>query len=178
MPDRLTTIARLQDGNRCLIGVSALLGTVMGCVALSDPGLHMEMLSAASMAILTAVCLLTAGVAIDALILARARTRVRSSEQHRDVVAPSGLDETSIDARQQVLDQRLDIDEPRLCTQAKKPCTMWSLCGSEAATGAGAAQPIVLLRRSEMPQAKDGALPAIMRSNVLGCPYEDRGNAR
>ena len=75
--------------------------------------------------------------------------------------------------RQAALAKRLDIDEPRLCTQAQAPCTCWSLCGGESpghfaivppADASSCAGPILM--------------PVVHRHGRVGCHLTPPGHER
>ena len=76
--------------------------------------------------------------------------------------------------RGEVLDQRLNIDEPRLCSQYMIPCTSWSFCaGSEGKSSVGegtspAAQKLIRVRNI-LSEAK--GLPVVHRNGMDSCPF-------
>ena len=51
--------------------------------------------------------------------------------------------------RREVLQRRLDIDEPRYCTRSRVSCTCWSFCGG----------------------AEVNSLPVVRRAGVADCPF-------
>lgn len=83
-------------------------------------------------------------------------------------VAKSALAE-QFEERQEVLKERLNIDEPHFCTKAQAPCTSWSFCGSapgkrtvrfvEAREGEGA-------YCSYEAEHQDQPLPVVERSSL------------
>jgi hypothetical protein len=76
--------------------------------------------------------------------------------------------------RREVLEQRLNIDEPRLCSQYLIACTCWSLCagpGGKSSAGEGtSAQAQELVRVRELPPRAQG-LPLVHRSGMDDCPF-------
>lgn len=76
--------------------------------------------------------------------------------------------------RRAVLDDRLAIDEPRLCSQYMIPCTCWSFCagsGSERFAGEGKlpATRNLFRVRDVLSEAKE--LPVVHRNGMDGCPF-------
>src|SRR6266581_2985498 len=79
-----------------------------------------------------------------------------------DPIVPA--ESTQFRERQDVLAERLDIDELRFCTQAKLPCTCWSFCGGDAS--AGTVQVQLHGRAGPAPLV---AMPVVPRSGISGC---------
>lgn len=67
--------------------------------------------------------------------------------------------------RRDVLIERLNIDEPRICSQYAIPCTCWSMCGG-CAEQAGNAHTIAADAGSA-----DTGLRVIHRSGMDNCPF-------
>jgi len=76
--------------------------------------------------------------------------------------------------RRAVLEHRLDVDEPRLCSQYAMRCTCWSFCGGTAnerlaarATVPGEQQP----DSRSSPRSQAHSLPIVRRSGMHNCPF-------
>ena len=76
--------------------------------------------------------------------------------------------------RREVLDQRLKIDEPHLCSQHLIACTCWSFCAGSNANAAAAgdtapASECIIRVRKLLPQTR--ALPLVHRIGMDSCPF-------
>jgi hypothetical protein len=113
-------MGRLQKTAAALTAICALSGTgfIAAFVFSVDPGGH-RLAAAGAVA---AACLASLLYALLVVSLTRQRGEVvRSKEQ--------GDNCRWLKERQELLDIRLHIDEPRLCSHHEVACTCWSLCG-------------------------------------------------
>ena len=108
--------------------------------------------------------------AIRALALSARRFVDRFLTQWLTAVNPglAGAAAASLEKRLEVLDKRLDVDEPRLCSQYHVACTCWSFCGG-AEEKAGAAE--ATSPASGPPAINDAGLPVVQRSGMDSCPF-------
>jgi hypothetical protein len=87
---------------------------------------------------------------------------------------PAGDRVACLRKRREVLDERLNIDEPRLCSQYMIPCTSWSFCAGSDGEGSGregtspAAQKLVHVHNL-LSETKD--LPVVHRNGMDSCPF-------
>jgi hypothetical protein len=78
--------------------------------------------------------------------------------------------------RQALLNQRLQIDEPRICSKRNIPCTCWSFCGGDPDMKFDSRKdetvPLNFLNTSnEKSEPNEESLPIIDRSKVTDCPF-------
>jgi hypothetical protein len=76
--------------------------------------------------------------------------------------------------RREVLNERLNIDEPRLCSQYMIPCTCWSLCGGSGDEDcvSGAMSPGAReLLRIRSPRSDANELRVVHRNGMDSCPF-------
>lgn len=153
------------------ISTSAAAGCILVFLASANPPPYM--LAAAETA--AAIGMLALLLSLLALQLSVWR-RIRGHPPPRRSLARAraGTLDPDLHRRLEVLDRRLDIDESRLCTQYRIPCTCWSLCaGSEdrrrAAEGAAPAAPEGL--RLNHALAEEADAPPVHRSGMDDCPF-------
>ena len=88
--------------------------------------------------------------------------------------------ENEIANRREVLNQRFQIDEPRLCSKREMPCTCWSFCGGDPDLNADpntvkSPVNIVPLKHISMLGVKAefevDSLPVVDRSHITDCPF-------
>ena len=107
-------------------------------------------------------------------LLTRRQPRIKLALWGAPGNLPAGDCVACLHKRREVLDQRLNIDEPRLCSQYMIPCTSWSFCaGSEGKSSVGegtspAAQKLIRVRNI-LSEAK--GLPVVHRNGMDSCPF-------
>jgi hypothetical protein len=152
--------ARLQTVALSAAVFFALWGTALVAVFVTDsspqPHQYSYSLTGASVAAMLSV----ASLVLSLFTLCRAaeknlqvltRRGQDSSPEHQ------GAGEASMRIRSVVLNERLDIDPPHLCSQYAVACTCWSLCGAGPEKD-GVARPA------------DAAMPIVHRSGRNDCP--------
>jgi hypothetical protein len=149
-----------------LAGLCAALGIAFVVVFLHRRWPDAHLLFGAAVSATASVAALV-GSAVFTLIewlQRRAPASPRVSVRRSDRSEPVGDASLQWQMRQSVVAERLNIDEPRLCTQAQAPCTCWSLCGGESpghfaivqsADGSSAGGPILM--------------PVVHRQGRVGC---------
>lgn len=134
-------------------GLSALTGAGLLAVFLSSPNPNPHALTAAAIAAaIGVVSLLISVVIVDVLAGRRFESGMDSAQAGSPDVESARGEAARFQERLQMLDRRLDIDEPRLCSQHMIRCTCWSLCGGlpgENSAAAGTAS------SREQPQCGD-----------------------
>jgi hypothetical protein len=153
--------------------VSAAIAT--GCIDafLSGANARAQILIAAEAAAMIGVVSLFAGV-LAVYLLMRRQARIRLALRGARANQAAGDGVACMHKRREVLDQRLNIDEPRLCSQYMIRCTCWSFCaGNEGKRSAGddasqAAQE--LIRAHRLPPEAQG-LPLVLRDGMDSCPF-------
>jgi len=153
--------------------LSAAMGT--GCIValLSVTNPRSYYLIAAEAAATIGVVLLLVSVFVLYLLKWR-QPRIKLSLWGSPGNQPAGDGVACIRKRREVLDERLNIDEPRLCSQYMIPCTAWSFCaGSEVKSFVGegtspSAQKLTRVRNL-LSEAKD--LPVVHRNGMDRCPF-------
>jgi len=70
-------------------------------------------------------------------LLARRQPPIKLSLWGAPGNQPAGDGVACIRKRREVLDERLNIDEPRLCSQYMIPCTAWSFCAASEVKSSG-----------------------------------------
>jgi hypothetical protein len=165
------------------LGTAALsAATATGCtVALlsgANPRSHV-LIAAEAVATIGVVSLLV-GMLV-AYLLTRRQSRLKPALQGAHDRLPADDCAACLHKRREVLDERLNIDEPRLCSQYMIRCTCWSFCaGSEgqssiaeaercvAESASPAAQELIRMR-NRLVQAK--VLPLLHRNGMDNCPF-------
>lgn len=84
----------------------------------------------------------------------------------RDTPADLVALRASMRKRREVLDARLAIDEPHLCSQYLIVCTCWCFCESKARHSA-----------RDFASFKSEAMPVVYRSGMDSCPFRFAGHA-
>lgn len=84
-----------------------------------------------------------------------------------------GTEWEELSMRRETLDERLQIDAPRICSARGIPCTCWSFCGSDPDHGQKSnALPLseTMCAHSDQTKHEMTAIPIVDRSNVTDCP--------
>jgi hypothetical protein len=107
-------------------------------------------------------------------LLTRRQPRLKLAPWGATRKLPAGDCDAGFHKRREVLEQRLNVDEPRLCSQYMIACTAWSFCaGSEGKDSAGEGTPAQaqkLIRVFELPPQAQG-LPLVHRNGMDNCPF-------
>jgi hypothetical protein len=153
--------------------LSAAIAT--GCIAafLSGANPRSHVLIGAEVAATIGVVSLLVSVLV-AYLLMRRQPRIKLTQRSAPDKLPASDCIACLDKRREVLDQRLNIDEPRLCSQYMIVCTSWSFCaGSDGQSSAGEdttpAAPELIRERNLLSQAK--GLPVVHRNGMYNCPF-------
>lgn len=168
-------IRGLQTTALWTAGLWALAGAGFMAAFLSSRNPQPYILTAAAIAATIGLVSLLIGVVIVHVLAGRrfewgmhlAQPGLPGNESAEDEAA-------RFEKRLQVLDKRLNIDEPRLCSQYMIACTCWSFCvGSpdrNAVSGATSPATQELRRVQELVAAQNG-LPIVCRSGRDSCPF-------
>ena len=123
-------MVHVQKATLWLAAIFACIGTACIAVYLTIRKPEGYLLLGAAIAAAFSAVSLFVGVIFVCIESARhKRLAVQRVVPSPEPVSNSAVAE-QIKQRQQVLGERLNIDEPRFCSQAKAPCTAWSFCGS------------------------------------------------
>jgi hypothetical protein len=149
-----TNAARLENAALSTAALSALCGTFLVAVMLAGSVPQYYFLTAASVA---------ASISVAALLLnlfavcQAAGTQLRTLRQTPGACATQEEAVDAMQVRGAVLNERLHIDPPSVCSQYQVPCTLWSLCGAPPASDS---------------MAKEGVkvIPIVHRSGKSDCP--------
>ena len=152
--------ARLQTTALSAAVFFALWGTALVVVFVtgSSPQPYSYSLTAASVAAVLSVASLL--LSVFALCRSAGKSLQALTWQAQDS-SPGGelASEASMRIRTVVLNERLDIDPPKLCSQYAVACTCWSLCGAGPEKEDGVAQPA------------GAAISIVHRSGRNDCPF-------
>ncbi|MBI2319359.1 MAG: hypothetical protein HYU75_20760 [Betaproteobacteria bacterium] len=156
---------------RTALGVAALGALAgAGCIAAFVAGrfAHVQFLIAAGVAAGLGVAALLVGV----LVAGRRAPCGCAAEQASEPLARAA----QWRRRQKLIDERLNIDEPHLCSQYRIACTCWSLCGgppqrNPAAEAGGAGGQGEHCARTAGAQAGAVSLPVIFRRGRDDCQF-------
>jgi hypothetical protein len=150
--------------------------TAAGCVLAHLCGVSPRsfMLLAAEAAAATGVVSLLLS-APCAWLLQRMRAGIRQAVSGAGRGAQTPVDYAAcLQHRREVLDARLAIDEPHLCSQYAIACTCWSFCASTKRQAAGGEHKSQLLQTinfvRKLPVEAQG-LPIVHRSGMAGCQF-------
>jgi len=81
----------------------------------------------------------------------------------------------SLRKRLEVLESRLDVDEPHLCSQYSLACTCWSFCGglprNKALLEAPVLAPVRMPLRAGQALSEVRFLPVVHRKGMDSCPF-------
>ncbi len=160
----LFDMRHIQQATLWLAALCATVGTACIVAFLVQQRPDAYLLFDAAIAATASVAALIASVAMVCVESMRreAPSARRVNPPPPDPIVPA--ESTQFRERQDVLAERLDIDELRFCTQAKLPCTCWSFCGGDAS--AGTVQVQLHGRAGPAPLV---AMPVVPRSGISGC---------
>lgn len=88
--------------------------------------------------------------------------------------------ENEIANRRELLNERFQIDEPRICSKREMPCTCWSFCGGDPDLNADpnvVKSPVKIASLKHISMLGEKAefevdsLPVVNRSHVTDCPF-------
>jgi hypothetical protein len=149
--------ARLQTVALSAAVFFALWGTALVAVFVTDSSPHQYSYSLTGASV--AAMLSVASLVLSLFTLCRAAEKnlqVLTRRAQDSSPERQGAGEASM-LRSVVLNERLDIDPPHLCSQYAVACTCWSLCGAGPEKD-GVARPA------------DAAMPIVHRSGKNDCP--------
>jgi hypothetical protein len=149
--------------------------TATGCIVAFPPGANPQshvLIGAEAAATIGVVSLLLSVLVACFPALRRSGINLALWGSRGDQQAGDGV--ACLRKRREVLNQRLNIDEPRLCSQYMIPCTSWSFCGgskdkSSAGEGTSPAAPELVHVRNLPSEAK--GLPVVHRNGMDNCPF-------
>lgn len=159
---------RARNATLWIAAISAVVGTGLVLIFLYSTEKPSYLLDGMEF---TAVASILALVLNIVLILMDREQQLQPVPSKTDALAGQPMekknDETTAIKRRQVLDERLQIDEPRLCSK-NRVCTCWSFCGGDSVpltvqyTSQGIALPS---------DAVPTSIPTVDRSKVTNCPF-------
>lgn len=143
--------------------------------ALHHAGRHAILIEAAEFALMTLAAALLVGMLLGLPTLAR---RLFPATPWRRLPASQlpgeGQEWAELNIRREILDDRLQVDEPRICSARGTPCTCWSFCGGDPdlnKTHHIAAPSNAAEAANVQPHRNDAAIAVIDRSKVTDCPF-------
>jgi hypothetical protein len=146
-------------------------GRIVALLSGADARAHV-LISAEAAATTGAATLLLSVLVVYLLTLRQPRLKLTPWGATRKL--PAGDCAASFHKRREVLEQRLNVDEPRLCSQYMIACTAWSFCAGSELKGSARegtpAQAQKLIRMFELPPQAQG-LPLVHRSGMDSCPF-------
>jgi hypothetical protein len=151
--------------------LSAATATARIVAFLSGADPLAPILSVAEVAAIVGVALLLLG-AFAVYLLTQRQLKLAPWGVRGDL--PAGDWAACLHRRREVLDQRLRIDEPHLCSQYLIACTCWSFCAGSKGKGAlgedTSPAPGRIIRVCDLlPQTQ--ALPLVQRNGMDSCPF-------
>ena len=160
-------MTRIRKTMLWMATLCAAIGVAFIVAFLQSRQPHGDLLVDATLAASLAAAALFASVVFVCLdSLRRPQTRAPSLNPPtvgRAAAAPVPV-HALLQERQDVLQERLHVDEARVCSQAQAPCTCWSFCGSDTESPAGA---------SPLPAGAVQTSPAkprtVQRSGIANC---------
>lgn len=163
---------RVETGTAALCAVTAA-GSIVAFLCGASP--HSNLLIAAEATSAIAVATLLASVLGAEFLAWRRSASELALWASSDDPHPADCADC-LHQRLEVLDRRLQVDEPHLCSQYGIACTCWSFCASTDASSEGscteraipAAQKPESARRP-IPEAR--CLPLVYRSGMNNCPF-------
>jgi hypothetical protein len=159
---------RYPHGNATwMVALSAATVTVCIVAFLAGENSRSLVLIAAEAAATIGVVSLLVSVLVDNF-LERLNLALRRSP------AGQGADAACLRRRRDVLDERLDVDEPRLCSQYMISCTCWSFCGGSGneICASGAMSPEARKPfRIRSPRSEANDLRVVHRNGMDSCPF-------
>jgi len=162
-------------------GLSALTGTGFVAAFLSSRNPQPYLLTVAAIAAtIGLVSLLISVVMVDVLAGRQFKSEVHLAQAGLPGNESARGEAAHFQERLQVLNKRLDIDEPRLCSQYLIPCTCWSFCAvspNRDSIPCGPLRPAQELRLVEGPVAEQNGLPIVCRTGKDNCPFRFASSA-
>ena len=165
-------LRRIDAWTAALCAVTAA-GSIVAFLCGANPRSYM-LIAAEAVATMGVFSLLSSVLAAE--FLARRRTAGdlavwASSDQPRSADCAACLSK-----RREVLDQRLNVDAPHLCSQYGVACTCWSFCASVEDAGKrsaaeGAASPALAPERARTLSREAQGLPLVHRSGMDNCQF-------
>lgn len=161
-------MSHLQRISVCTAAFSALSGTGLIAIFLSSQNVQASVLMAAAAAAAIGVAsLLLSVLAIYLVTTRRFETNLPRPGSPGARWVEDGTGAAALHQRREVLDGRLHVDEPYICSQHMVPCTCWSFCGRLPD------QDFIRPTRAQCELSKPGGkpLPVVHRSGRDDCPF-------
>ena len=165
-------LRRIETLTAALCAVTAA-GSIVAILCGVNPRSYV-LIAAETTAVMGVLSLLSSVLAVEFLARRRAARDLGmwvSSDQPRSVDCAACLSK-----RREVLDRRLNVDAPHLCSQYGVACTCWSFCASAKDTSkrsdeAGASSPAQTpgLTRKLPPEVR--GLPVVHRNGMDNCHF-------
>ena len=149
--------------------------TGIGCIValLSGANPRSSFLIAAEATAAIGVVSVLVSVFVHAL-LTRRQLRIKESLWDAPGNQPTSDGVARMRKRRKVLDERLNIDEPRLCSQYIIPCTAWSFCAAsdvKSSVWEGSSPAAQKLIRACNLLLETKGLPVVRRNGMDRCPF-------
>ena len=165
-------LRRIETWAAALCAVAATV-SIVAILCGASPRSYV-LIAAEAVATMGVFSLLSSVLAVE--FLARRRTARDlamwvSTDQPRSVDCAACLSK-----RREVLDRRLNVDAPHLCSQYGVACTCWSFCASAGRTGerspaAGASSRAQTPERARAVSPEAQGLPLVYRSGMDNCQF-------
>lgn len=150
---------------------AAIAGCVVAVLGAANARSYGQSETAAAAAIAAAALLVSVLVAI---LMARRKSRAEAALWRSAGEQQAGDEAASLRRRRAILEQRLHVDAPHLCSQYAIPCTCWSFCASTQENSAADENELAAgqapARVRKLAAAAQG-LPLVHRSGMDSCPF-------
>lgn len=168
----MRTLRQIETWTAALCAVTAA-GSIVAFLCGANPRSYM-LIAAEAVATMGVFSLLSSVLAAEFLVRRRTAGGLAvwaSSDQPRSVDCAACLSK-----RREVLDQRLNVDAPHLCSQYGVACTCWSFCASVDRTSEnvfadGAPSPAQTPERVRTLSRETQGLPLVHRSGMDNCQF-------
>ena len=160
---------------RWIAALSALVGTALVLILLYSAKNQTYLLTGMESTALIGMAALILNVLLDLIKRDHQLHAIQTnSPASRQAMVES--EEASIALRRKVIDERLQIDDPRLCSEKKIFCTCWSFCGGD--TGLDSTPATVEFRSRSatntpaiQPKPDEDSVPTVERGKITDCPF-------
>jgi hypothetical protein len=163
--------------------LSALSGTGFVAAFLSGKDTQTYLLMAAAVAATISVAALLCSVLVVCLVTTRRFEAHLMQPDSRDArLIEDGTESASLHTRREILNGRLHVDKPHVCSQHMVPCTCWSYCGrlpdQDAVLDGASRSPEEPVRvRCELSKPQGVPLPVVHRNGMDDCPLRYASSA-
>lgn len=164
---------RAQSTSLWIAALSALSGMALVFAFLYVPDKHSYLLYGMEFAALNGIAALLLNIL---LILIGGEQPPHPAQPEAYPPAGKRSEWALVAKRRKVLDERLQIDAPRPCSEKKLVCTCWSFCGGDSGLDSvppatGLLPPGTMPAPDALPKPMADAIPIVDRSKVTGCPF-------